>query len=94
MITGGFAKPEVADHEAFTFFGYRGPWYTVGYLMGRTVEKRYGRRALIECMTDPRQLLAKYNEAAAEINAAGKGPLPVWSAEVLRGIGAPDAAAK
>jgi len=94
VITGGFAKPEVADHEAFTFFGYRGPWYTVGYLMGRTVEKRYGRRALIECMTDPRQLLAKYNEAAAEINAARKGPLQLWSAEVLQGVGAPDAAAK
>src|SRR5262249_21595023 len=40
VINGGFAKPEVADHVAFTFFGYRGPWYTIGYKMGALVEKR------------------------------------------------------
>ncbi len=88
VINGGFAKPEVADHVAFTFFGYRGPWYTVGYLMGTTVEKRFGRAVLIECMSDPRQLLAKYNQAAAEQNAAGKeAKLPLWSAEVLKAVG-------
>lgn len=88
VIAGGFAKPEVADHVAFTFFGYRGPWYTVGYLMGRTVEKRFGRAVLIQCMSDPRQLLAKYNEVAAEQNATGKDKLPLWSAEVLQAVGA------
>ena len=88
LINGGFAKPEVADHVAFTFFGYRGPWYTVGYLMGSTVEKRYGRAVLIECMSDPRQLLARYNQAAAEQNAAGsKEKLPLWSPEVLKAVG-------
>ncbi len=88
LINGGFAKPEVADRVAFTFFGYRGPWYTVGYLMGSTVEKRFGRAVLIECMSDPRQLLAKYNQAAAEHNAAGKeAKLPLWSAEVLKAVG-------
>lgn len=86
IIHGGFTKPEIADHVAFTFFGYRGPWYTVGYLMGRTVEKRFGRAVLIECMADPRQLLAKYNEAAAEQNAAGKEKLPLWSTEVLQAV--------
>ena len=91
VIDGGFAKPEVADHVAFTFFGYRGPWYTVGYMMGHTVEKRYGRAVLIECMSDPRLLLAKYNEAAEEQNASGKEKLPLWSPEVLKAVGAPAA---
>lgn len=88
VINGGFAQPEVADHVAFTFFGYRGPWYTVGYLMGSMIEKRFGRTVLVECMSDPRRLLAKYNEAAAEKNAAGKEEkLPLWSPEVLKAVG-------
>jgi hypothetical protein len=87
-IDGGFAKPEVADHVGFTFFGYRGPWYTVGYKMGQLVEQRFGRAVLIECMSDPRQLLAKYNEAATELNAAGKDKLPLWSPELLKAVGA------
>jgi Putative zinc dependent peptidase (DUF5700) len=94
ILHGGFNKPEVADHEAFTFFGYRGPWYTVGYLMGHTVEKRFGRAVLIQCMSDPRQLLAKYNEAATQNNAAGKDKLPLWSEEVLQSVGVNTAPAK
>jgi len=84
---GGYAKPEVIDHVAFTFFGYRGPWYTVGYRMGQMVEKRFGRAVLIECMSDPRQLLARYNEAAAEQSATGKGRLALWSPELLKAVG-------
>jgi hypothetical protein len=87
VIEGGFAKPQVADHAAFTFFGYRGPWYTVGYKMGQVVEKRFGRTVLIDCMSDPRQLLAKYNQAAAEGNAAGQEKLPLRSAELLKAVG-------
>jgi hypothetical protein len=83
VVGGGFAKLEVADHVAFTFFGYRGPWYMVGYKMGVVVEKRFGRAVLVECMSDPRKLLEKYNEAAREQNAAGKEKLPLWSDEVL-----------
>ena len=95
VINGGFAKPEVADHVAFTFFGYRGPWYTVGYLLGSTVEKRFGRAVLVECMSDPRKLLAKYNQAAAEQNATGKNQkLPLWSPELLKAVGAEPSPAK
>lgn len=87
VVGGGFAKPEVADHVAFTFFGYRGPWYTVGYRMGALVENRYGRPALLECMADPRLLLKRYNQAAAEQNAAGHEKKALWSAEVLTAVG-------
>jgi hypothetical protein len=89
VLNGGFSKPEVADHVAFTFFGYRGPWYTVGYLMGSMVEKHFGRGVLIECMADPRLLLAKYNEAATQENAMGKGRLALWSPEVLKAVQEP-----
>ncbi len=94
VINGGFAKPEVADHVAFTFFGYRGPWYTVGYMMGQLVEKHFGRAALIECMADPRQLLAKYNEAAKAADTAGSEKLPLWSDDVLNAVGVKTSVAK
>ena len=94
VINGGFTKPEVADHVAYTFFGYRGPWYVVGYKMGHLVEKRFGRTVLVDCMSDPRQLLAKYNEAAAEENAAGKDKLPLWSPELLKAVAGQTPAAK
>jgi hypothetical protein len=87
IVGGGFARPEVADHVAFTFFGYRGPWYTVGYAMGALVENRFGRAALLECMEDPRLLLKRYNEAAAERNAAGCDKRALWSDEVLKAVG-------
>jgi hypothetical protein len=86
VLDGGFARPEVVDHVAFTFFGYRGPWYTVGYRMGALVERRFGRATLVECMADPRRLLARYNEVAAERNAAGER-LALWSPELLEAIG-------
>jgi hypothetical protein len=88
LVDGGFAKPEVAERVALSFFGYRGPWYTVGYRMGVVVEKRFGRAVLVQCMADPRLLLARYNEAANETNQAGKETLPVWSAALLTAVGA------
>jgi hypothetical protein len=55
--------------------------------MGALVEKRFGRAVLIDCMSDPRTLLSKYNEAAAEQNAGGKPGLPLWSSELLQAVG-------
>jgi hypothetical protein len=87
VVSGGFARPEVADRVAFGFFGYRGPWYTVGWRMGALVENRFGRTVLLECIADPRQLLARYNQAAKEANAAaGAVPLPRWSEELLAAL--------
>ncbi len=36
--------------------------------MAVMVEKRFGRRALIQCMLDRRLLLVRYNQAAEELN--------------------------
>ena len=77
------------NEKAASFFGEQGPWYTVGYKMAVIVEKRYGRAALIECMIDPRELLAGYNAAAAELNWQGLEKLALWSPELLSKIGAP-----
>jgi hypothetical protein len=76
------------DEKAYTFFGNaQGAWYTVGYKMAVIVEKRFGRATLIECMLDPRALLTRYNEAAAEQNHSGHEHLALWSPELLQKIG-------
>ena len=74
------------DEKAYTFFGAQGPWYTVGYKMAVIVEKRHGRKRLIECMLDPRELLANYNRAATEMNASAKEKLALWSPELMQKI--------
>jgi hypothetical protein len=83
ILRGGFKDRDAIDHVGFTFFGYRGPWYLVGYRMGVTVEKAFGREALLACMTDPRKLLIRYNEAAKKLNASAGEKLPLWSDEVI-----------
>jgi hypothetical protein len=85
LVDGGFARPEVADRVGFLFFGYRGPWYTVGYRMAELVERRFGRAALVETLADPRRLLVRYNQAAAERNAAGESNAR-WSEALLAAL--------
>lgn len=86
-INGNLGAKEKIDEKAYTFFGVQGPWYTVGYKMAVIVEKRYGRKVLIDCMLDPRELLARYNVAADEINHRDSSQhLALWSAELMRQI--------
>ena len=54
--------------------------------MAVIVEKRFGRKVLIDCMLDPRELLVRYNSAAGEINARGDEKLATWSPELLQKI--------
>jgi hypothetical protein len=63
--------------KASSFFGVQGPWYTVGWKMAATVEKVSGRAALLDCMTDMRRLLFRYNEIAEALN------LPRWSPKLI-----------
>jgi hypothetical protein len=87
VINQRLAGKDKIDEKAYTFFGAQGPWYTVGYKMAVIVERRYGRKRLIECMLDPRQLLASYNLAATEMNAGPKHKLAQWSPELMQKIG-------
>jgi Putative zinc dependent peptidase (DUF5700) len=87
-IMDGKLPPQDASAKASTFFGdAQGPWYTVGYKMSVIVEKRFGRKILIECMLDPRELLARYNRAAEELNQGGGATLALWSPELMQKIG-------
>jgi hypothetical protein len=75
------------DEKAYTFFGEQGPWYTIGYKMAVIVEKQFGRATLIDCMLDPRELLARYNHAAKKLNERGPEKLTLWSPELIQKIG-------
>ncbi|MFI5102348.1 MAG: DUF5700 domain-containing putative Zn-dependent protease [Terriglobales bacterium] len=86
ILNAKFANRNAMEEKGGSFFGIQGPWYTVGYKMSVMVEKRFGRPALIGTMLDPSCLLVLYNRAAAEQNAAGKPPIPLWSEEVLAGV--------
>jgi hypothetical protein len=59
-----------------TFFGNQGPWYTVGWRMAVTIERRFGRSRLIDCIADDRLFLRTYNAAADGT------PLPRWSTDL------------
>jgi Putative zinc dependent peptidase (DUF5700) len=76
---------DAVSHGARIFFGNGdGPWYTVGYRMAVTIEREFGRTALVATYADPRQFVARYNEAAASENAKNGGHLPLFSAEILK----------
>ncbi len=88
VASGRLATSEERERVGYGFFGEtQGPWYTVGWKMAVTIERHFGRARLIECMLDPRQVLATYNQAAAEENRTAGAQLPVWSPELLRALG-------
>jgi len=82
----GDLRNDAVAHEGSIFFGYRGPWYTVGYRMAVTIERELGRPALVATLADPREFVANYNEAAARENAKNGGYLPLFSAEILKAV--------
>jgi hypothetical protein len=76
-----------AGAKASTFYGTQGPWYTVGWKMAVVIEKTYGRRRLIKCMCDARELLRTYNRAAVKFNRRSNDRLALWSESLVKGIG-------
>ncbi len=86
IVGGKLRTEEERSRVGYSFFGVQGPWYTVGWKMAVTIERRFGRVRLIDCMLDPRQVLAVYNRAAAEQNRGGGEQLPLWSPELLRAL--------
>ena len=87
-IISGRLSAQDANEKASTFYGdAQGAWYTVGYKMSVIVEKRFGRKVLIDCMLDPRELLARYDRAAKELNERQDEKLALWSPELMQKIG-------
>ncbi len=91
MIDGRLTGEDRIRQKASAFFGVQGPWYTVGWKMAALVEQQYGREALIECMLDPRCLLATYNRAVTV--RKGNERLPRWSRRLLEAVRARPASA-
>jgi hypothetical protein len=84
-VLDGKLKGDALQEKTSSFFGYQGPWYTVGYEMAALVEKRFGRRVFTDCLLDPRLLLVRYNEVAAEANKNGAS-LALWPESLLQRI--------
>jgi hypothetical protein len=87
IVDGRLTGSDSIRAVASTFYGVQGPWYTVGYQMAATVEKRFGREELTRCMVDPRLLLRRYNEAAVELNRSNRDALALWSRALLQRLG-------
>lgn len=83
IVSRRLADSDSIRAVAFTFYGTQGPWYTVGWRMAVTIERRFGREELIRCMTDPRLLLERYNAAARDHNREAGDTLATWSPELL-----------
>ena len=92
IIDGQLTGEDQIRQRASTFFGVQGPWYTVGWKMASLVEQRDGREVLIECMLDPRRLLATYNRAVT--GRKGKEILPLWSRRLLEAVRARPASSR
>jgi hypothetical protein len=88
LLDRKFKTPDAASKAGFDLFGVQGPWYTVGWRMAVTVERRFGRPLLIATMREPERLLATFNEAADELEDDEGIKLARWSPELLARIGA------
>lgn len=88
-VLKGELSGEKADEKGFSFLGYQGPWYTVGYKMAVTVENAFGRQRLINAMCDG-SVLAAYNEVMDL--PVQPGPFsqprgkPSWSPEIIKAL--------
>ena len=80
ILSGRLADDPAAQAAGMTFFGNQGAWYTVGWRMAVTIERRFGRARLIDCIADNRHFLSTYNAAAAGT------ALPRWSDDLASAV--------
>lgn len=83
VIAGRIATADSVKRRGNSYFGYQGPWYTVGWLMSSTVERERGRDALVSTLCKPVSFLAQYNQAAERSNASRGTSLPLWPAPLI-----------
>jgi hypothetical protein len=90
VINGKLETPDQIYAAAESFYGVQGPWYTVGWKMAVTIEKRFGRAEVVACMIDPHRLFTKYNAAAADWNKTHPtAKLALWSAALVSAMKRP-----
>ncbi len=78
LLDGRLTDETEVNRRGMEFFGVQGPWYTVGYRMWSTVERRVGRRRVIEDACTPARLLLDYNALVA-----GDPTAPRWSSRFI-----------
>lgn len=78
LAEGRLTNADSISARAAPFWGdAQGPWYTVGYMVGATIERELGRDALRRVMCDRAAMLAAYNDVAR------RRGLPLWSARLI-----------
>lgn len=83
VIAGRITSADSVRHRGNSYFGVQGPWYTLGWLMASTVEREFGRPALVGTICTPVAFLSQYDRAATHFNATRHTTLPVWPSALI-----------
>ena len=76
-ILNGDITGDAITQRGLTYFGVQGPWYTVGWVVASTIERRKGPQRLVALICDLPAMLHEYNETA------DRG-MPRWSESLVR----------
>jgi hypothetical protein len=78
VLDGRVTSADSVTARAMTFYGEQGPWYTIGWLMGATIERARGREQLVATLCNPVEIMSLHNAVAQQQGN------PTWSADLLR----------
>ncbi|HSB55738.1 MAG TPA: DUF5700 domain-containing putative Zn-dependent protease, partial [Gemmatimonadales bacterium] len=81
ILNGRLTADSAITRQGMEFFGVQGPWYTVGYRMWSTVERRLGRARVVADACEPARLIVDYDLAVAQDRSA-----PRWSPSFVRAM--------
>jgi hypothetical protein len=82
-VLAGHLDDNEARERASEFYGVQGAWYTVGWVMAASVERCFGRAALVDAMRQPWTVLALYNDARSECPTKTGPATATWDAELV-----------
>lgn len=86
VLTGTAGTEKEINEAMFAYFGEQGPWYTVGWRMAVTIERTFGREAVVDAFCRPGALLKTYNEAAFEQWKRTGEALPLWHNKLVSAL--------
>jgi hypothetical protein len=79
---GRLTNPDSIAATAAPFWGdAQGPWYTVGYAVGATIERVDGRAVLRKVVCDPAAMLETYNDLV--VRSRGGDTMPRWDRRLI-----------